>query len=76
MSGLLEHHLMEGVGILQEISNGRTHASRTLKKPEYQTMLDRNLLFTGSVGIRSHSFFDGYTVPIGSMYGLFTYISP
>ena len=61
MSGLLEH-LMEGVGILQEISNGRTHVSRTPKEPEYQKTLDRTLLLTGSVGIRSHSFFDGYTV--------------
>ena len=45
--------------LIQEISNGRTHVSRTPKKPDYLKALSRNLLGPGSVGIRSHSVFDG-----------------
>ena len=41
----------------QEISNGRTHGPRTPKKPEY--LLALASYWTGSVGIRSHSIFDG-----------------
>ena len=41
----------------QEIFN-RTHGLRT-PKPEYLIALARNLPFWGSVGIRSHSIFDG-----------------
>ena len=42
---------------IREISN-RTHGPRTLKKPEFLIALASNLL-DGSVGIRSHSIFDG-----------------
>ena len=49
------HHLLI-CSLFPEISNERTHCFRTPKKPEYSTIATYR---TGSVGIRSHSIFDG-----------------
>ena len=44
--------------LIQEISNGRTHWTDPEKKPEY-LIAPSQLTYYGSVGIRSHSIFDG-----------------